>query len=162
MQRLLSPTDTSEGRGDFSSTRAWGLTRIQEIRLMQGCSSDFGSASLFHHFFFLFLCVCVFFSCSCLGLFPFSSFSFIFLFSCNIGKENSWPITNVIPLSSHNKTNYKASRITSGFHCHYSKTNINLPSVTEAKNQKHTRANYTLTHVSNDTSNLIKFWHVPS
>ena len=43
---------------DVSSTHAWGLTRIQEIGLMQGCSSDFESASLSH---LSFSCVRVFF-----------------------------------------------------------------------------------------------------
>ena len=71
---------------DVSSTHAWGLTRIQEIGLMQGCSSDFESASLSH---LSFSCVRVFFfPALVLGFFPFL-FSFLFLFSCSIVKENS-------------------------------------------------------------------------
>lgn len=110
-------------RGVWQGSRKYDLCKAVLLTL---------GALLFFIIFFSFSCVCVFFSCSCLGLFPFSSFSFIFLFSCNIEKKNSWPITNVIPLSSHSKTKYEASRITCGFHCHYSKTNINLPSVIEA------------------------------
>ena len=46
---------------------------------------------------FFFLCACVFFPALVLGFFPFL-FSFLFLFSCSIVKENSWTITNIIPL----------------------------------------------------------------